>query len=141
MKKNTKYLNIIIILLITIVISGCSNENKKCINEHSNIKTTFNFKYNKNTKNIDKININYIYNYDKYDAYIDMQMIELENKYKEFDNIEGFNYKIKKNYDNIIVDVIIDNNENLKSIDFKLPFDLNDDITTVLKKLNDYNCN
>ena len=87
------------------------------------------------------MNINYIYNYDKYDAYIDMQMIELENKYKEFDNIEGFNYKIKKNYDNIIVDVIIDNNENLKSIDFKLPFDLNDDITTVLKKLNDYNCN
>ena len=46
-----------------------------------------------------------------------------------------------KNYDNIIVDVIIDNNENLKSIDFKLPFDLNDDITTVLKKLNNYNCN
>ena len=94
MKK--KYL-ILTIFFIIITLCGCSNNNKVCKVEKNNIKTTYTFKYNKNTLKLDKVVVNYIYLYDKEDAYIDMAYKELEDRYQNYYNINGVKYKIKQN--------------------------------------------
>ena len=62
MKK--KYL-ILIIFFITIILCGCNNNNKTCETQNGNVKTTYTFKYNKDTFKIDRVSVNYIYTYDK----------------------------------------------------------------------------
>ncbi len=135
MKK--KYL-ILIIFFITIILCGCNNNNKTCETQNGNVKTTYTFKYNKDTFKIDKVSVNYIYTYDKEDAYIDMAYMELESRYHNYDNINGVKYKIKQNYDNIVINLEIEVNDNNKNVNFYLPFSLNDDINSITQKIS--NC-
>lgn len=135
MKK--KYL-ILTIFFIIIILCGCSSNNKVCKVEKNNIKTTYTFKYNKNTLKLDKVIVNYIYLYDKEDAYIDMAYKELEDRYQNYDNINGVKYKIKQNYDNIVVNLEIEVNDDTKSVNFYLPFSLNEDINSITQKIS--NC-
>ena len=121
MKK--KYL-ILIIFFITIILCGCNNNNKTCETQNGNVKTTYTFKYNKDTFKIDKVSVNYIYTYDKEDAYIDMAYKELQDRYQ--------------NYDNIVVNLEIEVNDDTKSVNFYLPFSLNDDINSITQKIS--NC-
>ena len=76
--------------------------------------------------------------YDKEDAYIDMAYKELEDRYQNYDNINGVKYKIKQNYDNIVVNLEIEVNDDTKSVNFYLPFSLNDDINSITQKIS--NC-
>ena len=91
-----------------------------------------------NTLKLDKVVVNYIYLYDKEDAYIDMAYKELEDRYQNYDNINGVKYKIKQNYDNIVVNLEIEVNDDTKSVNFYLPFSLNDDINSITQKIS--NC-
>ena len=95
-------------------------------------------KADKENVKLDKIIVNYIYLYDKEDAYIDMAYKELEDRYQNYDNINGVKYKIKQNYDNIVVNLEIEVNDDTKSVNFYLPFSLNDDINSITQKIS--NC-
>ena len=72
------------------------------------------------------------------DAYIDMAYKELEDRYQNYDNINGVKYKIKQNYDNIVVNLEIEVNDDTKSVNFYLPFSLNDEINSITQKIS--NC-
>lgn len=63
---------------------------------------------------------------------------ELEDRYQNYDNINGVKYKIKQNYDNIVVNLEIEVNDDTKSVNFYLPFSLNDDINSITQKIS--NC-
>ena len=46
--------------------------------------------------------------------------------------------KIKQNYDNIVINLEIEVNDNNKNVNFYLPFSLNDDINSITQKIS--NC-
>ena len=81
MKK--KYLMLTIFFII-IILCGCSNNNKVCKVEKNNIKTTYTFKYNKNTLKLDKVP-------EWFDKQIEKQEITKEEKKQLEDILKEYN--------------------------------------------------
>lgn len=103
MKRIIKVLTLSFLLLF---VCGCDNQlvcEKKVGNQSYYVKVSF-------TKedNPSKATYEIRYTYDSLDAYIDMKLLETQEEYSVFDNINGLEYNIKEDGNDLVIKFNID---------------------------------
>lgn len=115
-----KKLNKLLILgVFVFLLCGCSNK-LECIKETDKETNKIILKFKDNLPIKVKWTRDYIYAND--DPYIDLKYLEVQTEYGVFDNIPGVEYKIKKNYSDLAIELNIDYNKYPHSVTFYFPF-------------------
>ena len=69
---------------------------------------------------------------------VGIKYVETEESYSSGTSFLDGEEPIKQNYDNIVINLEIEVNDDTKNVNFYLPFSLNDDINSITQKIS--NC-
>lgn len=141
-----KIKSVFLILILTFLFTGCSYKKLTCSLKEVGTSTNFssyeeniqvNFKNNTATKMKKSVEVLF----EDSDAYIDMYLLEIQNKFDEYNNVDGINYDITEDYSSINVEMEVVFDELDKDIDSLLVQKDNtlSEMKTIFKA-NKYSC-